>query len=130
MTVLLDSSVLIQAQRQPDSEATRQLAALLVSGEAAVTGPVVIEYVRGARSQEELEFLTRRIISLEFLEMDQAVWVIAGQLNYSLRLAGAPLPNMDLILAAAAIRHEVPLYTLDHGFSRIPELELFNPPIN
>ena len=130
MTVLLDSSVLIQAQRQPDSEATRQLGALLVSGEAVVTGPVVIEYVRGARSQEELEFLTQRIISLGFLEMDQAVWVIAGQLNYRLKLAGAPLPNMDLILAAAAIRHGVPLYTLDRGFSRIPELELFNPPFN
>ena len=130
MTVLLDSSVLIQAQRQPDSESTRQLGALLVSGEAAVTGPVVIEYVRGARSQEELGFLTRRIISLEFLEMDQAVWVIAGQLNYRLNLAGAPLPNMDLILAASAIRHKVPLYTLDHGFSRIPELKLYNPSLN
>ena len=89
MTVLLDSSVLIQAQRLPESEATRQLGALLVSGEAAVTGPVVIEYIRGARSQEELEFLIQRIVSLEFLEMDQPVWVIAGQWElwtWSLRL--------------------------------------------
>lgn len=130
MTVLVDSSVLIQAQRLPGSESTRQLGALLVSGEAAVTGPVIMEYIRGARSQEELEFLTQRIVSLGFLEMDQAVWVIAGQLDYRLMLAGDPLANMDLILAATAIRHGVPLYTLDHGFSRIPELDLYHPSPN
>ena len=127
MTVLLDSSVLIQAQRLPDSEATRQLGVLLASSEAAVTGPVIMEYIRGAKSLEELDFLTERIVSLDFLEMDQAVWVIAGQLNYRLELAGIPLSNMDLILAATAIRHEAPLYTLDQGFSRVPELELYNP---
>ena len=130
MTVLVDSSVLIQAQRLPGSETTRQLGTLLVSGEAAVTGPVIMEYIRGARSQEELEFLTQRIVSLGFLEMDQAVWVIAGQLDYRLMLAGDPLANMDLILAATAIRHGVPLYTLDYGFSRIPELDLYHPSPN
>ncbi len=130
MTVLVDSSVLVQAQRLPDSETTKQLGALLVSGEAAVTGPVILEYIRGARSQEELEFLTQRILSLHFLEMDQMVWVIAGQLDYRLMLTGGPLANMDLILAATAIRHKVPLYTLDQGFSRIPGLELYNPSTN
>lgn len=130
MTILVDSSVFIQAQRLPGSEATRQLGALLASGEAAVTGPVIMEYIRGARSQEELEFLTQRIASLEFLEMNQAVWVIAGELDYRLTHAGMPLPNMDLILAATAIHHGVPLYTLDYGFSRIAELELYNPSTN
>ncbi len=127
MTVLVDSSVLIQAQRQPDSEATKQLEVLLASSEAAVTGPVIMEYIRGARSQEELEFLTQRIAYLDFLEMDREVWVLAGQLEYRLILAGSRMSNLDLIIAATAIRHQVPVYTLDRDFSRVPELELYNP---
>ena len=130
MTILVDSSVLIQAQWLADSETTRRLGVLLVSGEAAVTGPVIMEYIRGARTQEELEFLTQRIVSLDFLERDQAVWVIAGRLGNRLVLVGDRLANMDLILAATAIRHRVPLYTLDHGFSRIPELDLYHPSPN
>lgn len=130
MTILLDSSVLIQAQRLPDSETTRHLGVLLASGEAAVTGPVVMEYIRGARSQGELDFLTERIVSIDFLEMDQAVWVIAGQLDYRLMLAGDPSGTMDLILAATAIRHGVPLFTMDLGFSRIPELKLYDPTLS
>ena len=45
--ILLESSVLMQAQRLPNSEESKQVASLIISGEAAVTGPVVMEYLRG-----------------------------------------------------------------------------------
>ena len=130
MTILLDSSVLIHAQRQPNSETTGQVVALLASGQAAVTGPVIAEYIQGARSQDEMGFLVRRVVSLDFLEMDQAVWVIAGRLGNRLNRSGAPLPIVDLSIAATAIRYGVPLYTLDRGFGSIPELDLYQPPTN
>ena len=130
MTILLDSSVLIHAQRQPNSEIAGQVLALLTSGEAAVTGPVIAEYIQGARSQDELNFLVRRIVTLDFLEMDQAVWVITGRLGNLLNRLGAPLPIADLSIAATAIHYEVPLYTLDRGFENIPELILYQPHTN
>ena len=130
MTILLDSSVLIQAQRQPDSETATHLAALLASGEAAVTGPVVMEFIRGARNLEEVDFLTRRVLSLDFLTMDQAVWILAGRLGNRFLRTGARLPNVDLSIAATAIRHGVPLYTLDRAFSTVPELSLYSPSVN
>ena len=76
--------VLMQVQRLPDSKAARELGdADGLSDEAAVTGPVIMEYLRGARSLEELDFLAERIGSIECLEMDQQVWVIAGRLSRS-----------------------------------------------
>ena len=127
MTVLLDMSVLFHAQRLPKSDVARQVAALLASGEAAVPGPVIMEYMRGARSQEQLAFLQERITSVDFLVADQSVWAIAGTLAYHLRHSGNHLPDPDVIVAATAIRHEVPLYTLDKGFNRITELKLYEP---
>ena len=128
MTILVDSSVLIQAQRQPGSETAVQLGALLASGEAAVTGPVIMEYIRGARNREEVDFLTRRVVSLDFLAMDQSVWVLAGRLGNRFLRSGERLPNADLSIAATAIRHGVLLYTLDRAFGSIPELDLYQPP--
>ena len=125
MTVLLDSSVLIQAQRMPDSDTTLHLGALLASGEAVVTGPVIMEYIQGALGPEELDTLTERIVSLDSLDTDQMVWVTAGQLSNRLLRSGLSLPDADIIVAATAIRHNVPLYTLDKGFNRIPELKLY-----
>ena len=125
--VLVESSVLMQAQRLPESEEARELSALMFSGEAAVTGPVIMEYLRGARSADELEFLAERLVSIRCLEMDQQAWVIAGRLSNRLIRAGEMMTDLDVAIAATAIRHNVPLYTLDGGFKRISELRLYRP---
>ena len=125
--VLVESSVLMQAQRLPESKEARELVALMSSGEAAVAGPVIMEYLRGARSTEDFDFLARRIVSIDCLEMDQQAWVIAGRLSNRLIRAGEMMTDLDVAIAATAIRHNVPLYTLDRGFERITELELYRP---
>ena len=86
-----------------------------------------MEFIRGARSQEQVDRFTRTVVSIDFLEMDQAVWVVAGRLGIQLKRRGLGLPASDVIIAATAIRYDVPLYTLDKGFDRIPELKLYEP---
>ena len=125
--VLIESSVLMQVQRQPDSREAVELGALISSGEAATTGPVIMEYLRGAKSQQELEFLAERVVSISYLEVDQQAWVVAGRLSNRLLRAGTRMTSMDVTIAAVAIRHGVPLYTLDRAFGRIPELALHQP---
>ncbi len=125
--VLLDSCILIHVQRLPNSKEAIELGALLTSGEAAVTGPVIMEYLRGSRSAEEFEFLSSRILSINFLEMDQETWVIAGRLSNRFMRSGEPMADSDVAIAATAIRHNVPLYTLDKGFERVEELTLYEP---
>ena len=128
--ILVESSVLMQAQRLPNSPQARHLASLIVSGRAAVTGPVVMEYVRGARSEEEFSFLTERLAAFEFLELDVETWVWAGRLSGRYMRSGEKKSDLDVVIAATAIRHDVPLYTLDQGFQHIPELELYEPALD
>ena len=125
--VLIDSSIFINAQRQPDSNDSIELASLLSSGEAVVTGPVIMEYIRGARSAEDLDFLTERIVSIDSLDVDQQTWVTAGRISNRLIRSGRTLTDLDVVIAAVAIRYDIPLYTLDRGFDRIPELRLYQP---
>ena len=125
--ILVESSVLMQVQRLPESKEAVELATLMASGDAAVTGPVIMEYLRGARSPEDFEFLASRIVSVNYLEMDQQAWVIAGRLSKRLIRAGERMTDLDVAIAAAAIRHNVQLYTLDGGFERISELRLYRP---
>ena len=125
--ILLESSVLMQAQRLPNSEESKQVASLIISGEAAVTGPVVMEYLRGARSEDEFEFLSERMSAIDFLEVDQQTWVWAGRLSRRYMRTGEMLSDLDAVIAATAIRYDVPLFTLDKGFERISELKLYQP---
>lgn len=127
MTVLVDSSVFIQAQKLPHSEASEELRKLIASEEAAVTGPVVVEYVRGARSSQQIEFLTQSILSIHYLDTDRQSWVIAARISNYLMREGNRISVPDAAVAATAIRHDVPLYTLDKGFNRIRELKLYEP---
>ena len=121
----MDSSVFIQVQKLPHSRASEELRDLIASGEAAVTGPVVVEYVRGARSPQQIEFLTRSVLSIHYLDTDRQAWVIAARISNRLMRSGNRISVPDAAIAATAIRHDVPLYTLDKGFNRIPELKLY-----
>ena len=124
--ILVESSVLMEAQRLPGSENATHLAELIASGEAAVAGPVIMEYLRGSRSDEEFEFLSNRIASITSLDVDEQTWVLAGRLSRRYILAGQTMSDLDVVIAATAIRYGVPLYTLDSDFARIPELDLYD----
>ena len=86
-----------------------------------------MEYMKGAKTSEEVDLFTQFIVSIDYLETDQPVWLTASQLSNRLLRAGLSLPDADVIIAATAIRYDVPLYTLDKGFNRIPELKLYEP---
>lgn len=125
--ILVESSVFIHVQRLPNSKEAVELAALLTSGEVAVTGAVMMECIRVARSAAELEFLIDSFSSFHYLDMDQRTWVIASRLNNRLLRIGCTLSDFDTVIAATAIRHNVPLYTLDKRFERVTELTLYEP---
>lgn len=125
--ILVDSSVFTHVQRLPNSKEAIGLATLLTSGKVAVTGAVMMECIRIARSAAELEFLIDSFSSFHYLDMDQQTWVIASRLNNRLLRIGCTLSDFDTVIAATAIRHNVPLYTLDKGFQRVTELALYKP---
>lgn len=103
------------------------MASLIASGDLAVVGPVLTEVLQGGRNIRDLEFLSSNLSGLEFLDTDQQVWDLAGRINFRLRREGRQMAFADLIIAATSIRHEIPLFTNDSGFSRIPEMDLYEP---
>ena len=87
-----------------------------------MVGPVLTEILQGARSSSELVFFASRLTHLPFLETKQDTWVKAGELNNLLRSSGRMLALSDLVIAAIALEHDVPVYSLDSDFDRVPEL--------
>ena len=125
--VIADSSVWIDFQRNPGSRAGRELDRLLANGEVVMVGPVLAEVLQGARSESEFVFFASHLTALSYLEMDQNTWVKAGDLNRRLKQKGDMLALGDLIISALALGHDIPVYTLNGDFDRVPGLRRHQP---
>ncbi len=120
--LIADSSVWIAFQRDPNSTAGKELDRLLDNDGVFMVGPVLTEVIQGARAQSELVFFASRLIHLPFLSTRQDTWVKAGELNNLLRQEGRMLAMGDLVISALALEHDVPVYSLDGDFNRVPGL--------
>ena len=125
--IIADTSAWIEFIRDPNSPTGQLMVSLIAGGEVAMIGPVLAELLQGSRNEGDLEFLSSNLAGLEFLETDQQVWNLAGRINFNLRRQGYQMAFADLIIAATSIRHDIPLFTNDSGFSRIPKLRLHEP---
>ena len=125
--VIADSSIWIDFQRDPGSEAGRELDRLLAIDEVVMVGPVLTEVLQGARSEGEFEFFASHLTALLFLETSQDTWVRAGELNYQLKQHGNMMSVGDLIISALALRHDMPVYSLNGDFERVPGLRRHMP---
>ena len=86
--VIADSSVWITFQRDPNSDAGRELDRLLAVDEVTMVGPVLVEVLQGSRSDEAFDFFASRLTALSYVETNQDTWVMAGELNLRLRRQG------------------------------------------
>ena len=125
--VVIDTSAWIKYLRDPDSESGRVTDSLLLGREVVMVGMVLAEVLQGARTRRELDILRDRLTALRFLHTDQETWISVGELALHLRERGAMIPITDLIIAAVAMRHNEPVYTLDDHFQRVPGLQLYGP---
>ena len=120
--VIADSSVWIEFQNNPDSEAGAELDRLLANDEVVMVGPVLTEVLQGSRSESDLDFFASRLTALSFLETGQEVWVRAAELNYRLGRQGSMLSLGDLIISTLALHNDIPVYSLTGDFDRVPGL--------
>lgn len=120
--ILVDTSAWVEEIRRTRSPAHLALTRLLNGGSTiAVTEPVVMELLAGVRSTRELRALRSRILSFPILRVDHlstyeraaAVWRLC-------RVAGEPVRNTtDCLIAAVAIREDVPVLHADRDFEAI-----------
>ena len=125
-SVLLDTSVWIDALRGKTPDIVSVTQELLNDDRILTCGPVIFEIKRGLRPPERKKILPL-FDALIRLSVEETVWDAAGDLDASLRKKGITIPPMDVIIAQVCLHHKVFLFTLDEHFHSVPGLKVFEP---
>ncbi|SPD73288.1 putative Ribonuclease VapC19 [uncultured Desulfobacterium sp.] len=123
-SVLLDTSVWVDALRGKTPQVVSLTKNLLDEDRALTCWPVIYEIKRGLRSSERDKILPL-FDALIRLPVGENIWDLAGDLDASLRNKGVTVPPMDILIAEICIYHDVHLFTLDEHFKSINKLKLF-----
>ncbi|HEX5791524.1 MAG TPA: PIN domain-containing protein [Luteolibacter sp.] len=128
--VLVDTSAWIELHRK-DGDAGVKLAmlGLLDAFEATLCGPVEMEFLGGAQSEQRLK-LQAWCNLLPYLRNDQTLWRKTAANFSQLRGQGVTVPWNDLLVATLAIENDCRVYAVDQHFetiSRHLKLRLYTP---
>jgi predicted nucleic acid-binding protein len=120
--ILADTSAWIEYDRATNSPVDRRLTALIESdGPVAVTQPVVMEVVAGARDDRRETDLRRLLLRFELLTFDGvADFDGAARIYRRCRAAGiTPRGMVDCMIASVAWRREATLLSHDADMDRV-----------
>jgi predicted nucleic acid-binding protein len=123
--ILADTSAWVEFDRGTGSQVDRRLTDLIASdGPLAVTEPIVMEVVAGARSDEREADLRRLLGRCELLRFEAvADFDAAGLIYRRCRRAGVtPRGLVDCMIASVALRHGAALLAHDADLSRMAAL--------
>lgn len=117
MTVLIDTSAWVEFLRNTGSRACREVDRLL-GGDIAITDPVLMEVLAGARDERHLHDLRAllglaRTIHAQPLDFDRA----AGLYRRCRRGGDTVRRLIDCLIAAVAIRAGAPILHADSDFT-------------
>lgn len=120
--VIVDTSAWIEAHRRDGSPAVKlAVRGLLDEFEAALCGPVEMEYLGGARA-EERERLQAWCNVLPYVRNDQKLWRKAAA-NFSLlKKKGVTAPWNDVLIATIALENGCRVYAVDKHFTAMAPL--------
>ena len=125
-SIMLDTSVWIDALGGKTPRIAAITQALLNDDRILICEPVIFEIKRGLRPADRKGLLPL-FEALIRLSVDETVWDKAGDLDASLRKKGITIPPMDVMIAQVCLHHKVSLFTLDEHFRSISELKFFEP---
>ena len=101
-SILLDTSVWIDALRGKTPHIVAATHALLNDDRILTCGPVILEIKRGLRLPDRKKIMPL-FDALIRLSVDETVWDHAGDLDASLRKKGITIPPMNLIIAQVCL---------------------------
>jgi predicted nucleic acid-binding protein len=118
---LYDTSALILAAHHAD--VARELADALAVNAVAICPPIKLEYLNGARNATEYERFDSVLGALRWFPVEATDWDRALANHASLAAAGPghqrSVRLVDLIVAAVAVRNDLPLVHYDEDYDRI-----------
>lgn len=120
--ILADTSAWVEYDRATGSAADQRLSGLIeAGGPVAVTEPVVMEVLAGARSDRREEDLRRLLLRFDLLRFDVAAdFDGAVKIYRHCRAAGiTPRGMVDCLIASVAWRHGATLLAHDADLDRV-----------
>ena len=123
--ILVDTSAWVEYDRATASSVDRRLTELIASGDqVAVTEPVIMEVLAGARTGRDEANLRRLLLRFELLGFDPAVDFDAGARIYrSCRWVGiTPRGMVDCMIASVAHRRRAALLARDADLNRVADV--------
>jgi hypothetical protein len=125
--IIVDTDVLVTAYNRKSSRERAELSRLVEAGEAAITGVIIAEVLRGARSDTEYDDMAEELLAMHFIDSGQAAWQGAARILYDLKRAGQIIPLADAIISAEALLSDSAIYGHDQHFRRVPGLRIHEP---
>ena len=118
--VLVDSSIWIEGidPRVP-AELKADLTALIEARRAAVTEMVRLEVIGGTRSASEFENARSEFEVFPCVKATEREWKKAEEITFTLNRKGQRVPSADILIAAVAVCHRIPLWHADKDFERV-----------
>lgn len=123
--ILVDTSAWVEYDRATGSPVDARLTELIAGDQGvAVTEPVIMEVVAGARSDDRERELRRLLLRFHLLRFDATVdFDAAVRIYRACRKAGVtPRGLVDCMIASVAHRHGAALLALDADLNRIAEV--------
>lgn len=120
--ILADTSAWVEYDRATGSRVDERLTDLIAAdGPLAVTEPVIMEVVAGARTDDREADLRRLLLRFTLLDFDPAADFDAAATIYRrCRRAGVtPRGIVDCMIASVALRHRATLLVADVDLSRV-----------
>lgn len=120
---LVDTSAWIEYLRGGASATRARVRGALAAGDMATTEVVVMELLAGARTEAEAERIDSLLALGEMLPVGGVrAWESAAALYRGCRARGVtPRSHLDCLIAAVAIREEVPVLHADRDFDLIAQ---------
>lgn len=125
--VLVDTCILSDWLRNREPGAGYLRAHLAQGGQVALSRLAWYERERDLRrrgASAQRRALSRLCREAELLDVTAAVLEVAADLWAAQMKAGKPVPEIDLLLAATARHHEIPIATRDTDFRRIEGVQV------
>jgi predicted nucleic acid-binding protein len=120
--ILADTSAWVEYDRATGSPVDQRLTELISNdGPLAVTEPVIMEVVAGARTDNREADLRRLLLRFNLLRFDTAVdFDAAASIYRTCRRSGVtPRGMVDCLIASVAHRHRATLLASDTALSRV-----------
>ncbi len=120
--ILADTTVWIHFLRGSGIQFQERIVPLIMADKLATAPIVIMEILRGAKSQKDYDKLSKDLAALRCFDLSAKVWERACKLGYTLRHKGLNAPLTDTLIAAVAQEYNAHLLHDDRHFEMIASI--------